>query len=104
VSGLRPIAGSFIAAAPAGARVRTRLRVRPAYVVHRTGASQDRQRNVAHVRAAGRDAALLAGVGVPVYGQVGSRTVDGLSQEVAAQERVDLRRLAGQRVRDRGGG
>ena len=29
VSGLRPIAGPFVAAAPAGARVRARLRVSP---------------------------------------------------------------------------
>ena len=47
VSGLRPIAGPFVAAAPAGARVRTRLRVSP--------------RDEAVLRAAGTHLGSLAG-------------------------------------------
>ena len=53
MSGLRPLAGGFVAAAPAGARVRTRLRV----------SGQDE----AVLRAAGThlgSGAVAAGVGV----------------------------------------
>ena len=103
VSGLRPIAGPFVAAAPAGARVRTRLRVSP----------QDE----AVLRAAGTHLGSLAGRDLTArcaegrldaMGRAGSRawrkkalTAESSSRWAGAITRTseDQVRLAGQNLR-----
>src|SRR5690606_25235129 len=55
-------------------------------------------RDVSHRHAARRDAALRAVMRVAVQREVAAPLVDGLAEQVRAQERVDLELLAERRV------
>jgi MFS family permease len=69
--------------------------------VHGVSAAQHRQRHVADRSAARGGATLGACVGVAVDVQAGARAVGRLGEEVAAKERVNLRRLPLQGSHDR---
>ena len=103
VSGLRPIAGPFVAAAPAGARVRTRLRVSPQDEAVLWAAGT-------HLGSlAGRDLAARCAEGrLDAKGRAGSRarrkkalTAESSSRWAGAITRTseDQVRLAGQNLR-----
>src|SRR6185295_15996046 len=66
--------------------------------VHRVGGLDDRQRHVPHGDAARGHALLRPVVRVPVDDQIGAGGVDGLAQQVATEERVDLEAFATERV------
>src|SRR5581483_9881043 len=62
------------------------------------GVTDDRLGDVADVVAACRQAPLRTPVGMAVDGERGAAAVDRLTEQVAAEERVDLQPLAEQRV------
>lgn len=51
--------------------------------------------------AAGRDPVLAAPMSMAVHGEVGAGPIDGLREQIGAEEGVDLGRLAHERVADR---
>ena len=77
---------------------------RPAAGVHLEHPVRGPDHRLGHVAdpdAARRHAPLAAAVGVAVHGQVRAPGVDGLGQQVAAEERVDLQPLTDERLLDR---
>ena len=69
--------------------------------VHSESAADHRLGDVPHRNPPRRDPPLGPAVGMPVQHQIAACRVDSLRQEVAAEERVNLRRLAVQRVTHR---
>src|SRR5438105_2258783 len=70
--------------------------------IHVVGPPYHRLRHVSNGDSAGSDALLDTSMSVAVKGQRGAGPIDGLAQQVAAQERVDLGPLALECLIDRG--
>src|SRR6266511_4134058 len=73
-----------------------------AEAVHVVGALDDLPCDVADRYPARSHPSLRASMGVTVQDQVGARSIDGLAQRIASEERIDLQSLSSKRGLHRG--